>query len=106
MLVRSPVEVTVSDVDPLVPRAEKTPRANAGRSVARIAKVAAASAAVAGLGVFALLARATHPGGVRRTSTQPPLSAPKSFVRALDTGFSPGSVGPAAGPAQTVSGGS
>jgi hypothetical protein len=74
--------------------------------VARTVKIGAVSAAVAGLGVFALLARATHAGGVKRVSTLPALSAPKSFVRALDTGLSPGSIGPAAGPAQTVSGGS
>jgi hypothetical protein len=69
-------------------------------------KFAAASAAIAGVGVFALLARATHPGGVTRASTHAALTAPKSFVRALDTGLSPGSVGPASGPAQAVSGGS
>jgi hypothetical protein len=87
-------------------RGEGASRVRSGRRVAGIAKVAAASVAVAGLGVFALLARATHPGGVKHASTLPALSAPRSFVRALDTGFSPGSIGPGSGPAQTVSGGS
>jgi hypothetical protein len=61
---------------------------------------------VAGLGVFALLARATHQGGVKHASALPALSAPHSFVSALDTGLAPGSIGPASGPAQSVSGGS
>ena len=77
-----------------------------GRSVARMVKFDGASAAVVGVCVFALLARVTHPGGVKRASTLPALAAPRSFVRALDTGFLPGSVGPASGPAQAVSGGS
>jgi hypothetical protein len=88
-------------------RVEVESRAGAGRRVAGIVKIGAASAAVAGLGVFALLARATHPGGIKKhASTLPALSAPHSFVRALDTGFTPGSIGPASGPAQSVSGGS
>jgi hypothetical protein len=69
-------------------------------------KVAAAGAAVAALGVFGLLARATHPGGAKRSSTPPPLAAPQSFVQALNTGLAPGVVGPSGGPAQAVSGGS
>jgi len=81
-------------------------RVDAGRAAARIVKFAAVSAAVAGLGVFALLARVTHRGGVKRASTLPALAAPASFARALDTGLAPGSVGPAGGAAQTVSGGS
>jgi len=96
-----------------VARAEPKPgsetgrtRVDAGRVAARIVKFASVSAAVAGLGVFALLARATHRGGLKRVSTLPALAAPASFARALDTGLAPGSVGPAAGAAQTVSGGS
>ena len=69
-------------------------------------KLAAAAAAALGLGVFALVARATHPGNLKHAATLPALSAPKSFVQALDTGLAPGSVGPANGPAQAVSGGS
>lgn len=86
--------------------AGQTSRVGAGKSLARAVKIAGASLAVAGLGVFALLARTTHPGGVKRASTLSALAAPSSFVQALDTGLNPGSVGPAAGPAQAVSGGS
>jgi hypothetical protein len=96
------------------PESQRTPvepssRVAGGRAFARMVKLTFAAGAVTALGVFALVARATHPGGVRHASTLPALSAltaPKSFVNALATGLAPGSVGPAAGPAQAVSGGS
>ena len=87
-------------------RAEASSRVPGARALARTVKVTLAAAAVAALGVFALVARATHPGGVKHASTLPALAAPKPFVNALATGLAPGSVGPAAGPAQAVSGGS
>jgi hypothetical protein len=83
---------------------EVRPRVAFGRSVARVVKLAAAAAAVAGLGVFTALARATHPGSVKHAATLPALSAPKSFVQALNTGLAPGSIGPASGPAQAATG--
>ena len=67
----------------------------------------AVGVAAAALGVFGLLARATHAGGVKRSSAKPtPLAAPQSFVQALNTGLAPGAVGPSGSPAQAVSGGS
>jgi hypothetical protein len=69
-------------------------------------KIGVAAASVAALGVLALVARATHPGTIKHASTMPALTAPRSFVSALSTGLAPGAVGPAAGPAQAVSGGS
>jgi hypothetical protein len=83
-------------------------RVDGGRAVARAVKVAAAVGAVAALGVFAALARATHPGKAKLTSAPAPpaLTAPRSFVRALDSGITPGAVSAATGPAQAVSGGS
>jgi hypothetical protein len=69
--------------------------------VARNVKLAAVSGVVAALGLFALLARATHPGSSGRSSAAPAaLAAPNSFVGALDRGLSPGVIGPAGGPAQ------
>jgi hypothetical protein len=88
------------------PRPAKPSRVDAGRAAAKVVKLAAASAAAVALGVFAIVAKATHPGKVTHGAASSVLSAPKAFVQALDTGLSPGSVGPATGPAQTVSGGS
>jgi len=70
-------------------------------------KTAGVLGAIGAFGFFALLARATHPGGKPRGSASPPaLTAPRSFVRALDNGISPGSIGAASGPAAAQSGGS
>jgi hypothetical protein len=70
--------------------------------------VTGALGAVAALGALALAARASHAGGTARThvASAPPLSAPRSFVRALDLGLSPGVVGPASGPPQAQTSGS
>jgi hypothetical protein len=87
-------------------RTESSSRVAGGRAFARMVKLAFAAGAVTALGVLALVARATHPGGVKHASTLPALTAPRSYVSALATGLAPGSIGPAAGPAQAVSGGS
>jgi hypothetical protein len=98
--------MTVSSSDLQPERVEASSRVVGARALARTVKVTVAAGAVAALGVFALVARATHPGGVKHASTLPALTAPRSFVNALATGLAPGSIGPAAGPAQAVSGGS
>jgi hypothetical protein len=80
---------------------------NAGRAAARAAKLTGAVAAALVFGVLALVARASHAGtGAHGNAAPAPLSAPRSFVRALDVGLSPGDIGPASGPPQTQSGGS
>jgi hypothetical protein len=84
-----------------------TSRLGAARAVARGVKAAGVVGAVGAFGFFALLARATHPGGKLRGSASPPaLTAPRSFVRALDNGISAGSISPASGAAAAQSGGS
>jgi hypothetical protein len=87
-------------------RAEPSSRIAGGRAFARIVKLSVAAASLAGLGVLAVVARATHPGVIKHASTMPALTAPRSFVSALSTGLAPGAIGPATGPAQAVSGGS
>jgi hypothetical protein len=82
-------------------------RVEAGRAAARAAKLAGALAAAGVFGVLALVARASNAGsGAHGKAAPAPLSAPRSFVQALDGGLSPGVIGPASGPPQTQSGGS
>jgi hypothetical protein len=98
--------VTVSSPEQQRRRVKPPSRVGAARALARAVKTTAAAVAVVALGVFALIARATHAGTVKHASTPPALSAPKSFVTALSTSLAPGSIGPASAPAQAVSGGS
>jgi hypothetical protein len=82
-------------------------RVKTGRAAARAAKLTGALAAAGVFGVLALVARASHGGSVAHGKAAPaPLSAPRSFVQALDGGLSPGDIGPASGPPQAQSGGS